>query len=238
MSQKQMAELKFCLKKCLFAYILIAGPLIFYSSQLYSLFAKPIIQRLPKASYLIAHDLSSTFMVPLKLSLISALLLALPYMLVQCWCFIAPALYKHEIKPLKYFALASVILFYSGICFAYAVVSPMAIAFFSYFTPENVVLMPSIAHYLNFVLSLSLSFGACFQTPIIITFLVYKKFCSIADLKAKRPYIIVACFIVGMLLTPPDIGSQILLALPLWALFEASLLIAKQFTNHHSGGAD
>lgn len=205
----------------------IAAPLIFYARKTYTLFARPLLKILPPHSQLIATDITSPFMVPLKLALWLAFLIILPFILLQIWGFITPALYQQEKKLLKTTLYFSTLLFYSGLIFAYYCVCPMTFRFFANMTPDGVLMLTDIGHYLDFVFKLMLAFGGAFQMPVILVFLIYKGFISIDTLKAKRAHMILGSFIVGMLLTPPDVVAQILLALPLWGLFELSLFIGQ-----------
>jgi len=225
-------ELKKRVLRCLIAYLLILTPLIFYARVIYSYFASPLLSILPSNSHLIASDITSPFMVPIKLALYLAFFIAMPFMLSQVWGFIAPALYTHEKKSLQFIIFLSISLFYIGLALAYGLVCPVALHFFTHMVPQGVVMMTEMGHYLDFVLKLMLAFGFAFQTPIICIVLIYFNILSIESLTNKRSYIIVASFIIGMLLTPPDVLSQILLAMPLWGLFELGLLIAKKLEHY------
>lgn len=222
-------ELKKRVLKCAFFYLALVTPLILYARPIYTLFATPLIKILPANSSLIATDLTSPFMIPLKLALGIAFLIILPYILIQAWSFIEPALYPKEKKYIKVAFYFSISLFYSGLFFAYYIVCPFTFQFFAYMAPEGVLMMTDMGHYLEFVFKLMLAFGLTFQAPVILIALMASGILSSQSLMAKRPHIIVGSFVLGMLLTPPDVISQILLALPLWGLFELGLWIGKRF---------
>lgn len=222
------SELKKRILKCIFLYLIIITPLIIYARPIYTLFATPLLNILPANNHLIATQITSPFMVPIKLVLFLALFISTPYLLTQIWGFIAPALYPHEKKILKTILFFSISLFYIGTIFAYSIVCPFTFHFFTSMVPSGVLMMMDMGHYLDFVLKLMFTFGLAFQTPVILIFLLYSGITTIESLTAKRPYIIVGSFILGMLLTPPDVLSQILLALPLWGLFELGLWVAKR----------
>lgn len=222
-----LLELRSRLMHCILFFIIIAAPLIFYSSELYTLIAQPILSSLPQGGMLVATQVITPFTAPLKLALFTTLVLTLPYLLYQIWCFVAPGLYRKEKRAILPILLISTSLFYIGMAFAHFIVCPMALNFFMHIAPKGVTVMTDISHYLDFVLVLYFAFGAAFQVPIITFLMIKVGFTSIETLKKHRPYIIVGAFVIGMLLTPPDVVSQILLAIPLLALFEGGLLLAK-----------
>jgi sec-independent protein translocase protein TatC len=201
-------------------------PLFYFSQELYTLVAQPLMQSLPAGTSMIATDVTSPFLVPFKLTLYVSILLAMPIILHQAWGFISPGLYKHE----KRFALpllaSSIALFYGGVAFAYFVVFPVLFGFFTAIAPEGVAVMTDISRYLDFVITLFIAFGAAFELPIAILLMVWSGITTVESLREKRPYVVVGCFVVGMLLTPPDVISQTLLAVPMWLLFEAGVLVA------------
>lgn len=227
---RYVVELKKRLLKCALAYLVIVTPLILYARALYTYFAHPLITLLPANSHLIATDLTSPFMVPLRLALGLAFLIILPYLVLQGWSFISPALYPKERQYLKGAFYASIGLFYVGLSFAYYVVCPLTFRFFAHMAPEGILMMTDMGHYLDFVFKLMLAFGLTFQAPVILVILLYTGLVKPHTLSAKRPHIIVASFVIGMLLTPPDVISQILLALPLWGLFELGLCLGTKLT--------
>ena len=194
---------------------------------LYSFIAKPLLLQLPAESAMIATSVTTPFTVPMKLAFIFACFLAIPYVLYQLWSFLAPGLYLSEKRKIQPFIFASIFLFYSGVIFAYMVICPMALGFFAKCAPAGVKVMTDIQAYLDFVLTILFAGGIAFQVPVITCTLINFNIVSVEKLIHLRPYIIVAAFILGMLLTPPDVVSQILLALPMWWLFEAGILWTK-----------
>lgn len=198
-----------------------------FSDQLYRYFAMPLLERMPGGTSMVAIDVASPFLTPFKLSLLASLLIALPWVLYQVWAFVAPGLYPREKRMVFPLTIWSVILFYSGMAFAYFVVFPLAFGFFISVAPEGVAIMTDISRYLDFVITLFIAFGLSFEVPIATYASIKAGLITPDDLARKRPYMIVAAFVVGMTLTPPDVISQILLALPMWALFEIGLLMAR-----------
>ncbi len=182
---------------------------------------------LPEGSQMIATEVASPFLAPFKLTLVVAVFVAVPYVLHQAWAFVAPGLYDNE-KALALPILASSIaLFYGGAAFAYYVVFPLLFQFFTQTGPENVAVMTDINQYLNFVLKLFFAFGVAFEIPIATFLLILSGATTVESLSKKRPYVVLGCFVIGMLLTPPDVISQTLLALPMWVLFEVGLILSK-----------
>ena len=209
-------ELRSRLIRCGIIIILLFSILFTIDEQLYTFIAKPLLKALPTGSHLIATDVTTPFMVPMKLALITAVLFAAPLIFYEIWSFIAPGLYRHEKKRIYPLLSASLLLFYSGILFAYFVICPLALNFFAKSAPANVTIMTDIKAYLDFVLTVLLAGGVAFQVPVITVALIRFNLVSGAFLAHLRPYVIVGAFTLGMLLTPPDVISQILLALPMW----------------------
>jgi sec-independent protein translocase protein TatC len=203
--------------------LLIFVALIGFSQSLYTWFADPLLRFLPEGGSLIATQVTAPFLVPLKLAFFIALCLGFPYVLYQLWRFIAPGLYSNEKKNIFPMICVGIALFYMGLLFAYTIVLPLIFSFTVQSAPIGVQVMTDISAYLDFVLAILFAFGICFQTPLIIVGLSRLKVINIEKLKQKRPYIIVGAFIIGMLLTPPDIFSQTLLAIPLCLLFEIGI---------------
>lgn len=218
-----LVEFRQRLIRCVIAFLAVFLALFFIDNHLYSFIAKPLLAELPFGSSLIATQVTSTFMVPMKLALILAFFLIIPYILYQIWSFITPGLYKAEKRSIFPYLIASLLLFYSGVTFAYYCICPAALSFFAHCSPANVLVMTDIKDYLDFVLTLLFSGGIAFQVPIITFASLQFGIISAEKLAHFRPYVIVAAFILGMLLTPPDVVSQILLALPIWGLFEVGL---------------
>jgi len=205
--------------------------MIYFANDLYEYLAAPLMAHLPADTSMIATEVASPFFTPFKLTLVLSIFLAMPMMLYQFWCFIAPGLYRKEKKMIFPLLASSTFLFYLGGVFAYFVVFPLVFGFFTSVAPEGVAIMTDISHYLDFVLKMFFAFGLAFEIPIAVVVLVWAGIASTATLKEKRPYIIVGVFVLAMLLTPPDAISQTLLALPMIILFEAGLFFARRFEN-------
>ncbi|MEE9447934.1 MAG: twin-arginine translocase subunit TatC [Arenicellales bacterium] len=200
-----------------------------FANELYEMLAKPLMEQLPEGASMIATEPHAPFFVPFKFAFAVAFALAIPFLLYQMWAFVAPGLYKHEKRMVMPLLVSSSALFYLGIAFSYFVVFPLIFKFFASSAPEGVAVMTDINSYLSFVLKLFFAFGVAFEVPIA-TILVIKMGITTPDaLAEKRPYIIIAAFILGMLLTPPDIFSQLFLAIPVWLLFEVGLLASRKF---------
>jgi sec-independent protein translocase protein TatC len=206
-------------------YLLIAVFFAILAKPLFFTFAQPLIDLLPNQS-LIATEVSAPFFIPLKFSLLFSLGIALPWFLFQIWRFISPGLFQREKKSLRLALLLSICLFYTGIAFAYLLVMPLALAFFVTSAPIGVTVMTDISAYMDFAIKLLLAFGLAFETPLAVVLLVRTGIVHVNQLKKQRGYVIIAAFTLGMLLTPPDVFSQILLAVPLWFLFELGLWLA------------
>ncbi|GGC09806.1 Sec-independent protein translocase protein TatC [Marinobacterium zhoushanense] len=201
--------------------------LFYFANDLYEWLSAPLTALLPEGTSMIATDVTSPFFAPFKLTLVAAIFAAMPFLLHQAWAFISPGLYKHEKRLAVPLLLSSILLFYLGIAFAYFVVFPLVFGFFTSVGPENVAVMTDISSYLNFVLKLFFAFGIVFEIPVATLLVVWSGMTDVASLASKRAYVIVGCFVVGMLLTPPDIISQSLLAVPMWLLFELGLIMAR-----------
>ena len=200
-----------------------------FANRLYALLAAPLLAQMQMGSSMIATQVASPFLTPFKLALVAALLVAMPYILYQFWAFVAPGLYRHEKRLVFPLMVTSSLLFYLGMAFAYFVVFPLMFAFFQAVAPEGVEIMTDISSYLDFVLKIFFAFGLAFEVPIATVVLVWTGFTTPEALVEKRPYIIVGAFVVGMLLTPPDMISQTLLALPVWVLFEIGVIFARHY---------
>lgn len=201
--------------------------LFFVREPLYTWLAGPLLVHLPEGSNMIAIEVASPFLIPVKLALMTAIFVSAPYLLYQIWAFVAPGLYVHEKRLVRPLIAASIALFYIGIAFAYFVVFPLVFGFFTAASPEGVEVMTDISRYLSFVLLLFFAFGLAFQVPVATILLVLADVTTPEDLASKRPYVVVAAFIIGMVLTPPDAISQTLLALPMWLLFEIGVWLSK-----------
>lgn len=222
-----LTELRNRLLKCLLAIALIFLALVSFAADIYAFVAAPLQAYFPSSSGMIATEVASPFLAPFKLTLVVAVVLAVPLLLHQLWSFVAPALYQREKKIGLALLLSSIVLFYAGLAFAYFVVFPLVFGFFTSIAPEGVTVMTDINHYLNFVLKLFFAFGIAFEIPIATILLIKVGVTTPAKLAANRAYVVVGCFIVGMLLTPPDVISQTLLAVPVWLLFEAGIFFGR-----------
>ena len=212
--------------------------LFYFANDLYIILSEPLTDLLPAGTSMIATDVTSPFFAPFKLTIVLALFLSMPFILHQCWSFISPGLYRHEQRLAIPLLVSSILLFYAGIAFAYYVVFPLLFGFFTSVGPENVAIMTDIGSYLDFVLKLFFAFGIVFEIPIATMLIIWSGITTADALKSKRPYIVVGCFIVGMVLTPPDMISQSLLALPMWLLFEIGLIMSTFVTKRKSDSAE
>jgi sec-independent protein translocase protein TatC len=201
-------------------------PCFVFARDLYTLLATPLIAKLPAGSQMIATDVTGAFFVPLKVAMMVAFLIALPYVLYQVWAFIAPGLYQNEKKLAIPLIVTSTLLFFVGMAFAYFAVFPMVFKFVVAYTPVGVAMMTDINHYLSFVLSLFLAFGVTFETPVAVIILVRMGIVTVEKLREIRPYVVVGAFIIGAIFTPPDIVSQFMLAIPIWILYEVGIVLA------------
>ncbi len=222
-----LTELRTRLLRSVAAIFLIFAGLFYFSQKIYTLVSEPLRRFLPEGTSMIATDVASPFLAPFKLTMVVALFLAMPVILAQVWGFIAPGLYKHEKRVALPLLVSSIILFYAGMAFAYFLVFPMIFHFFASVTPEGVAMMTDINSYLDFVLTLFFAFGVAFEIPVATVLLIWIGVVDVEYLKKIRPYVIIGCFVVGMVLTPPDIFSQTMLAVPMWLLFEIGLLFGR-----------
>ncbi len=228
---KHLFELRTTALRCIISIILITIILLPFANQIYSFIATPLIAKLPEGSSMIATEVASPFFAPFKLTLFCGIFFSIPYILYQTWSFIAPGLYINERKLILPLLVSSSLLFYLGIFFAYYIVFPILFAFLTTTAPSNITVMTDINHYLDFILKLFFAFGVSFEIPIATILLIKYNLITIEKLSSNRPYIILFAFFVGMLLTPPDVISQILLAIPIWVLFEIGLVLGKYFKN-------
>jgi sec-independent protein translocase protein TatC len=222
-----LIELRGRLLRMIVAVLLMLICLLPFANKLYSWLALPLLKHLPGNSTMIAIDIVSPFMVPFKLAAMLAVFLVMPYLLYQIWAFIAPGLYRHEKRLALPLLVSSTVLFYSGVAFAYFVVLPMLFMFIIGFAPEGVAVMTDIGRYFDFVLAMFLVFGFIFEVPVATVLLVVTGITTADALAAKRSYVIVAAFVIGMVLTPPDVISQTLMAGSIWLLYEAGLIAAR-----------
>ncbi len=213
---------------CIFVVLIVLLP---FANEIYNFIATPLLAKLPEGSSMIATEVVSPFFAPFKLTLFCAVFFTVPFTLFQAWSFITPGLYANEKKLVIPLLISSTLLFYTGILFAYYIVFPVLFAFLTATAPEGIQIMTDISHYLDFILKLFFAFGVSFEIPVATFLLIRSGFVSIKKLEANRPYIILSAFFAGMLLTPPDIISQVLLAVPIWLLFESGLIIGKIYGN-------
>ncbi len=222
-----LIELRNRLLKAVLVILVLFLGLYAFANDLYLIVSEPLRLLLPPGSSLIATEVASPFLAPLKLTFAVAVLLSVPYSLFQAWSFIAPALYKNEKRIAIPLLISSIFLFYAGVLFAYYIVLPLIFGFFTTVGPGEVTVMTDINNYLNFVLKLFFAFGVTFEIPVATYLLIKAGVTTVATLSKKRPYIFLGCFVVGMLITPPDIFSQTLLAIPMWMLFELGLMAGR-----------
>ncbi len=220
-------ELRSRILRGLLAVLVLFFPIYFVANELYVFIAAPLMEILPDDSNMIATEVASPFLTPFKLAIYMAIFVGMPFILHQAWSFISPGLYKHEKRFAMPLLFSSVMLFYLGMAFAYYAVFPLVFQFMASVTPEGVTMMTDINRYLDFVLTMFFAFGVAFEIPIATLLLVWSGIASAQAIADKRPYVIVGCFVVGMLLTPPDVISQLLLAVPTWVLFEIGILFSR-----------
>ncbi|GEK72718.1 MULTISPECIES: twin-arginine translocase subunit TatC [Halomonas] len=224
---EHLIELRSRLLRAVIAILVIFLGLYAFANDIYAFVAQPLMALLPEGSRMIATEVASPFLAPFKLTLVVAVFIAVPFVLHQAWAFIAPGLYDNE-KALALPLLASsVALFYAGAAFAYYVVFPLLFQFFTQTGPEDVAVMTDINQYLNFVLKLFFAFGVAFEIPIATFLLILSGATTVESLSKKRPYVVLGCFVIGMLMTPPDVVSQSLLAVPMYLLYEVGLLFGR-----------
>jgi sec-independent protein translocase protein TatC len=222
-----LIELRTRLMRSIIAVVVVLLVLFPFAKDIYALLAQPLLRVLPHGSTMIATDVTGTFLVPLKVTLMAAFLIALPYVLWQAWAFVAPGLYQHEKRLVMPVLVSSCLFFLFGMSFAYFFVFPIAFGFFAGYAPAGVQMMTDIDKYLSFVLTMFMAFGITFETPVIVVVLVRMRVVTLEKLRSFRPYVIVGAFVVGAVFTPPDVISQSLLAVPLWLLYELGLVLAR-----------
>lgn len=220
-------ELRDRLLNCLLVLAAVFVVCYYYSNNLYSLISAPIMSHVAPDTKVVTTSVTAPFMVPMQLSFLCALLICLPFLLYQTWMFIRPALYKHERKSIVPIIFASTILFYLGLSFAVFVICPVALKFFTNSAPNGVTVMLDIGNYLDFIFTIAIACGVAFQIPIVTSLLIRTGIMSKQSLSSKRKHVVVLTLIVGMLLAPPDVISQLLLAIPMWGLFELGLVFSR-----------
>jgi len=230
-----LIELRDRLLRAVICVLLVFMALAYYANDIYALLAGPLMKHMPANSSMIAIEVASPFFTPFKLALVVSIFISIPFLLYQFWAFVAPGLYQHERRFILPLLFASTLLFFLGVAFAYFVVFPLMFKFLTAAAPAGVTVMTDISHYLDFVLTLFFAFGICFEVPIFTIVLVWTGIVTPQALAEQRPYVIVGAFIIGMVLTPPDVISQTLLAVPMWLLFEAGLLCSRLFVRSDAG---
>jgi sec-independent protein translocase protein TatC len=221
-----LIELRDRLLRSVIAWIVLFLCLFPFANDLYTILAQPMLAKLPKGGQMIATDVVTPFFVPIKVAMMTAFLGALPVILYQLWAFIAPGLYAHEKKFIVPMVVASLVLFACGMAFAYFLVFPVVFGFIIGIAPVGVAVMTDINKYLDFVITMFLAFGITFEVPIVVIALAYTGLVEIHQFREARPYVIVGAFVIGAIFTPPDVVSQIMLAVPLWLLYELGVLVA------------
>tara|TARA_B110000238_G_scaffold197406_1_gene239926 strand:+ start:1868 stop:2629 length:762 start_codon:yes stop_codon:yes gene_type:complete len=225
-----LLELRTRLLRSVLGVLIVFCSLAYFAQDLYQYLALPLLSTMPEGTQMIATDVASPFFAPFKLTIVLSMFIAMPYILFQVWSFIAPGLYRNEKRLIIPLMVGSTVLFYGGIAFAYFAVFPVVFSFFNSVAPEGVTIATDISSYLDFVLKLFFAFGAAFEIPIVIILLCWTGVTDTESLRKKRPYVIVGAFFVGMLLTPPDIISQTMLAVPMLLLFEIGLILASFYS--------
>jgi sec-independent protein translocase protein TatC len=222
-----LVEVRNRLLRIVLCILLVFLAMFPFTSNLYALLAKPLLQRLPAGGTMIATEVASPFLTPFKFVFVLAIALSMPYVLHQIWRFVAPGLYRREKRIALPLLFSSVVLFYSGIAFAYFVVFPLAFTFLIGAAPQGVAVMTDISKYLDFTLTVFFAFGVAFEVPVFTIVMVWAGITTPEALAAKRSYVIIAAFVIGAVLTPPDVISQTLLAVPMWLLFELGLFFSR-----------
>jgi sec-independent protein translocase protein TatC len=223
---EHLKELRQRLLNAIAAVMVIFLGLIWFANPIYQFVSEPLRRFLPEGATMIATEVASPFLTPFKLVLVLSVFAAIPVILHQAWSFVSPGMYRKEKRFAVPLLMSSILLFYLGVAFAYFVVFPLVFAFFTGVGPEGVTVMTDINHYLNFILKLFFAFGLAFEIPVATVLMVWSGITTPERLRRKRPHVVVGCFVLGMLLTPPDVISQTLLALPMWVLFELGILLS------------
>jgi sec-independent protein translocase protein TatC len=233
-----LIELRQRLVRSLFVFAIACVPALYFSAELYDVLAFPLIQSLPQGSKMIATGVITPFLIPMKISFMAAFLLVLPYLLYQAWAFVAPGLYAHEKKLVLPLVVSSTVLFLLGIVFCYFIVFGKVFAFIASFAPKSISVAPDIEAYFNFVLGMFLAFGLAFEVPVVVVVLVITGLVTVEQLREWRGYVVVAIFVVAAVVTPPDVVSQIALALPMCLLYEIGIVFGEIIQRRRKAGAD
>lgn len=225
-----LLELRDRILKMIIGIVIVFAPLAYFSKQIYAIVAEPLMKLMPEGTSMIATEVASPFFAPLKLSMILAVAVSMPWTLFQLWAFVAPGLYKSERRLVTPLLFSSTMLFYTGMAMAYFLVLPTVFAFLISVAPDGVAVMTDINKYLNFVLAIFLAFGIAFETPVAIVLLIHTGFVTPKQLRESRGYVLVGCFVVAAVLTPPDVVSQFLLAVPTYVLYEIGIIAGQWLT--------
>jgi sec-independent protein translocase protein TatC len=222
-----LIELRDRLLRSVIAVAVLFIPCAYFSNELFSLIAQPLMAKMPEGTSMIATSLMSPFMAPLKLALIVALFIAMPVVLYQAWAFVAPGLYRHEKRFAVPLVVSSIVLFYAGVAFAYFIVFPLMFAFLTTMAPPGVKMMTDMSNYLDFVLLLFFAFGVAFEIPVATVLLVATGLVQIETMRKNRGYVIIGIFVIAAFLTPPDAVSQCFMAIPMWILYEGGIVMSR-----------
>jgi sec-independent protein translocase protein TatC len=234
---EHIIELRRRILHSLMVIVVLFFPTYYFANDIYQFVAAPLLAHLPEHSSMIATEVASPFLTPFKLAIVTAIFAAMPFILHQAWSFVSPGLYLHEKRFALPLLVSSITLFYCGMAFAYFLVFPLIFEFFASVTPTGVTMMTDINRYLDFVLKMFFAFGLAFEIPIATLLMVWTGISTAESMARKRPYVIVGCFVAGMLLTPPDVISQLLLAIPTWLLFEVGVFLARFASRRTEPGA-
>jgi sec-independent protein translocase protein TatC len=232
-----LVELRERLLKAIAAVLIVLVALLPFADRLYHFIAEPLLQRMPQGAHMVAIDVASPFMTPVKLAAVAAFFLAMPAVLYQLWRFVAPGLYGHEKRLAVPLLLSSVVMFYLGCAAAYYVVLPKVFTFLLGITPQGVAMMTDIGHYLDFVLTMFFAFGLCFEVPVVVFLLAALGWVNVAQLTRQRPYVILGAFVIAAIVAPPDVLSMLMLAIPMCLLYELGVLAVRLFVRRTPDGA-
>ena len=228
---EHLVELRSRILRSLAFVAVLFLPIYYFAKPLFTWVAEPLMSRLPEGAGMIATQVASPFLAPFKLAIYAAIFVGVPFLLHQLWSFISPGLYRHEKRFAMPLLLSSVVLFYCGMAFSYFLVFPIVFTFMIEVGITDIPMQTDINHYLDFVMKMFLAFGLAFEIPVATLLLAWSGLTTADGMAAKRPYVIIGCFVLGMFLTPPDVVSQLLLALPMWLLFEVGVILARMFSN-------
>jgi len=232
-----LIELRTRLVRSMLVFAVACAPALYFSAELYDLLAMPLIQNLPEGSKMIATGVISPFLIPMKIAFMAGFILSLPYLLYQAWAFVAPGLYAHEKRLVLPLVVSSTLLFLAGMLFCYFIVFGKVFAFIASFAPKSISVAPDIEAYFNFVLGMFLAFGLAFEVPVVVVVLVLTGLVTVEQLREWRGYVVVAIFVIAAVVTPPDVVSQIALALPMCILYEVGIFVGQMITRRKARAA-